>query len=252
MPGIFLILTPIADKLDFLHPYPKIEVNPNDKLNCLEVLPDMKRKKHILWIIIAVSALMLGACQQSEPTQDIDAQKTGFAQTAEVQMTMTAEAQPTSTPTLEPTSTPEPTATVESSVTPEEDETPVEVATATQNSASGNDAAAWLSNDPPDNTVFAPGEEFTVTWTLENTGTSTWNNNYYIEFATDEQMDAEDKYFVPIDVPPNTSVQVSADFIAPDSEGTIRSTWDLVNDNDVAFYRFYVEIEVSETGGEEP
>jgi hypothetical protein len=45
---------------------------------------------------------------------------------------------------------------------------------------------------------------------------------------------------------------VSADFIAPDSEGTIRSTWDLVNDNDVAFYRFYVEIEVSETGGEEP
>jgi len=212
----------------------------------------MKRKNLSLWILIAISALLFSGCQTSEPTQDIDAQKTGFAQTAEVQMTMTAEAQPTSTATLAPTPTLEPSATVESSETPEEDETPMESATATQNSASGIDAAVWLSNDPPDNTVFAPGEEFTVTWTLENTGTSTWNNNYTIEFAADEQMGAEDKYFIPIDVPPNTSVQVSADFVAPDSEGMIRSTWDLVNDNDVAFYQFFVEIEVSETGAEEP
>jgi hypothetical protein len=212
-----------------------------------------KRKTHSLWIIIAISALLFSACQTSEPTQDIDAQRTGFAQTADVQMTMTAEAQPTSTSTIEPTPTLEPTATVESTETPEDGLTPTELTTATRPSSSGGeDSGAWLSNDPPDNTVFAPGEEFTVTWTLENTGTSTWNNSYYIEFATDEQMDAEDKYFIPIDVPPNTSVQISADFIAPESEGTKQSTWNLVNDNDVAFYQFYVIIEVSETGAEEP
>lgn len=211
-----------------------------------------KRKTLSLWIIIAISALVFSACQTSEPTQDIDAQKTGFAQTADVQMTMTAEAQPTSTPTTAPTPTPEATATVESTETPEGEETPTEINTATQISSSGKDAAAWLSNDPPDNTVFAPGEEFTVTWTLENTGTSTWNNNYYIEFYADEQMGAEDKYYIPIDVPPNTSVQISADFVAPAEEGTFRSSWYLVNNNDVAFYPFYVIIEVSESGAEEP
>jgi len=211
-----------------------------------------KRKTPFLWTLIAISALLFSACQTSEPTQDIDAQKTGFAQTADVQMTMTAEAQPTSTPTSAPTPTPEATATVESTETPEGEETPAGINTATQISSSGRDAAAWLSNDPPDDTVFAPGEEFTVTWTLENTGTSTWNNNYYIEFAADEQMGAEDKYYIPLDVPPNTSVQISADFITPESEGKKQSTWNLVNDNDNAFYQFFVVIEVSETGTKEP
>jgi len=211
-----------------------------------------KRKTLLLWIIIAISALVFSGCQSSEPTQDINAQKTGFAQTANVQITMTAEAQPTSTPTTAPTPTPEATSTVENTETPEGEETPTGINTATPISSSGRDAAAWLSNDPPDDTVFAPGEEFTVTWTLENTGTSTWNNNYYIEFAADEQMGAEDKYFIPLDVPPNTSVQISADFIAPESEGKKQSTWNLVNDNDNAFYQFFVVIEVSETGTEEP
>ena len=209
-----------------------------------------KRKTPFLWTLIAISALLFSACQTSEPTQDIDAQKTGFAQTADVQMTMTAEAQPTSTPTSAPTPTPEATATMESTETPEG----VETSTATRPSSSGgNDSGVWLYNDPPDNTVFAPGEEFTVTWTLENTGTSTWNNNYYIEFAEDEQMGAEDKYYIPLSVPPNTSVQVSANFVAPDAEGTYRSTWTLVNDNDVPFSPFfYVVIEVGEKGTEEP
>ncbi len=212
----------------------------------------MKRKIFLLWIVIAISALIFSACQTNEPTQDIDAQKTGFAQTADVQMTMTAEAIPTSTPTIAPTPTLEPTATIEITETPEGEETPTEATTATQSTSGGNDAAAWLANDPPDNTVFTPGEEFTVTWTIENTGATTWNNNYYIEFAADEQMGAEDRYFIPLPVPPNTSVQISADFIAPGSDGTFRSTWNLVNDSDIPFYQFYVVIEVSETGAEEP
>ena len=211
-----------------------------------------KIKTLTLWIIIAISALLFSACQTKEPTQDIDAQKIGFAQTAEVQMTMTAEAQPTRTPTRAFTLTPEPTATDESTENPQEG-TPTEITTATQPpSNGGEDSGAWLSNDPPDDTIFAPGEAFTVTWTLENTGSSTWNNNYYIEFAEGEQMGAEERYFIPLSVPPNTSVQVSADFVAPESEGTKQSTWNLVNDSDMAFYQFFVVIEISETGAEEP
>ena len=211
----------------------------------------MPTKKAVVLILVVISAFAISACQSSVPTMDIDAQKTGFARTAEVQMTSTAEALPTNTPTTEPTATPEATDTLESTESPQ-DGTPTEMTTATQPPSSGEDSGAWLSNDPPDNTVFAPGEEFTVTWTLENTGSSTWNNNYYIEFADGEQMDAEDRYFIPISVPPNTSVQVSADFIAPDSQGTKQSTWNLVNDRDSAFYQFFVIIEISESGGGEP
>jgi hypothetical protein len=73
----------------------------------------------------------------------------------------------------------------------------------------GADSAAWRANDPPDNTVFKQGEEFTVTWTIENTGTSTWSTGYYIKFYSGEQMGAEDEIYLPYSVPPGTNVQIS-------------------------------------------
>ena len=209
------------------------------------------RKITITLIAILILGLTISACRPSEPEVDVDAQKTGFAQTAAVQSTMTAEAQPTATQTPEPT----PTFTATPELTPTSDVTATQSqpATATPNS-SGTDAAAWLANDPPDNTDFSPGEEFTVTWTLENVGTSTWTMDYYIEFQTGEQMGAVDLVFLPYPVPPGTNVQVSVDFVAPESEGEKRSDWSLVNENDFAFYDFYVIIDVVEgsSGGGEP
>jgi hypothetical protein len=168
-------------------------------------------------------------------------QKTGFAQTAEAQASLTAAAIPTETPTLEVT----PTATF--TLTPTAG-TPTATASSTGATATfstgGADVAQWRANDPPDNTVFAPGEEFTVTWTLENTGTSTWTTGYYIQFYSGEQMDAEDEVYLPYSVPPGTNVQVSVDFVAPESNGAKRSDWILKNANDETFYSFYVVIDV--------
>ncbi|MFN2303641.1 MAG: NBR1-Ig-like domain-containing protein [Anaerolineales bacterium] len=204
------------------------------------------KKMTISLTLLAVAALTLYACRSSEPTIDPEAQKTGFAQTANSEATQTIEAQPTPTQTLEPspthTSTPELTAT---SVI-----TPTQAMTLTATLGGGQDAATWLSNVPSDNTKFIPGEEFTVTWTLENSGSSTWTMNYYIEFASGEQMGAVEKVFLPYPVPPNTNVQISVDFVAPETEGSKRSNWRLVNSNDFAFYEFYVIIDVDEAGGE--
>ena len=199
----------------------------------------------VLWIGIVLLSIILSACRQAEPVLDVDAQRTAFAQTADVQASLTAAAQPTptETPVPSPTFTPTeiPTSTPILSPTPSE---PVD-----QPPGNGNDVAIWLANDPPDNTKFSPGETFTVTWTIENIGSSTWSTNYYVEFASGEQMEADEKSFLPYPVPPEKNVQISIDFVAPSSLGAKRSNWKLFNANDNAFYDFYIVIEVVEGEG---
>jgi hypothetical protein len=214
----------------------------------------MKTNKFFsLLIFIALSSLILTACNSGEPEIDIDAQRTGFAQTADVQATMTAQAQPTATNTPEPSPTPSITDTPEVTETPDDTETSEESttdtpqATATQQTSSGTDSAAWIAQDPPDNTEFTPGEEFTITWSLENTGSSTWGTNYYIQFASGEEMGATDeKVYLPYPVPPGTSVQISVDLVAPGSTGEKQSNWRLYNSSDFSFYEFYIIIDVVE------
>ncbi|MDY6873271.1 MAG: NBR1-Ig-like domain-containing protein [Chloroflexota bacterium] len=200
-------------------------------------------KQLLILAVLVIATTVVTACGPRATEVDIDMQKTGFAQTAEAQTSMTAAAIPTETPTPEVT----PTATF--TLTPTAG-TPTATATSTGPTATfstgGADVAQWRANDPPDNTVFAPGEEFTVTWTLENTGTSTWTTGYYIQFYSGEQMDADDEVYLPYAVPPGTNVQISVDFIAPDSNGAKRSDWILKNANDETFYSFYIVIEVGE------
>lgn len=208
-------------------------------------------------IAIALLSLILSACGPSEPAIDIDAQRTGFAQTADAQASMTAQSLPSATPTPEPipteTPTPETTLTPSGTETETEGETPTEPPTSTP--GGGADAARWMANDPPDNTNFEPGESFTVTWTLENIGTSTWTTQYYIQFVSGEQMgvDPEKKFTLPYPVSPNTNVQISVDFVAPGETGEKRSNWRLVNASDTTFYEFYIIIDVVPPGEtEEP
>lgn len=212
------------------------------------------KKLFTLLIFFAVISLAISACASGEPEIDIDAQRTGFAQTADTQATQTAQAQPTATNTPEPLPTATPTTQPDLTDTPETEaetgETPE--ATPTTQIIGGEDVAAWIAQDPPDNTEFSPGEEFTVTWSLENTGTSTWNANYYIQFASGEAMGAgEEKIYLPYPVPPNTNAQLSVTLVAPDSTGEKRSNWIIVNSSDIPFYEFYVIIDVVEGTGEE-
>lgn len=217
-------------------------------------------------VALTVLSLILTACGSGEPEVDVDAQRTSFAQTANAQATMTAEALPTSTPTQEPmpTATPTPEITPTLSGTeaegenggeaPTEEETPAEPLP-TSPTTGGTNVARWMANDPPDNTNFAPGEAFTVTWTLENAGTSTWSTTYYIQFASGAQMGvAEDeKINLPYPVPPNTNVQISVDFVASDEPGEKRSNWKLYDSAGNAFYDFYIIIDVVPAGEtEEP
>ena len=200
------------------------------------------QKYTISLTLIILLGLILSACGTAEPEFDIDAQKTGFAQTAEVQATLTSAAQPTATETLvpSPTFTPEPTATNTPIITPtdtDDGDTPP---------AGGVDHAQVIAQEPADNTSVQPGAAFTVTWTLENKGTTTWTVNYYIEHAFGESLGAEDKVFFWLPVPPETSLPLTVNLVAPETPGSKVSNWKLFNANGDAFYDFSITITVSE------
>lgn len=189
-----------------------------------------------LLMILLLTALALSACGQPEPEVDIEAQRTGFAQTAEAQSTMTAQAQPTAT------ETPLPTATF--TQTPNVTNTP-RVTPTQREDTGGTDQAVLIDQNPENNSTVNPGEPFAVTWTFENRGTSTWSTNYYIQYSSGEQMGAPDKVFVWLSVPPNTSLPLTVNFTVPTTAGTVVSSWRLFNAADTAFYDFSVTLEVS-------
>jgi len=198
-------------------------------------------------VFFILTSLLITACNSGEPEIDVDTQRTGFAQTADAQGTMTAQAQPTATNTPEPSPTPAFTATPDVTETPEMTVTETVEATPTTQTSAGNDSAAWIAQDPPDNTEFTPGQEFTITWTLENIGTSTWSTDYYIQFAYGEELGATDeKVFLPYPVPPNTNVEISVDLVASGSTGEKQTNWRLYNSSDFNFYEFFLIIDVVE------
>ena len=92
----------------------------------------------------------------------------------------------------------------------------------------------------PDDTVMQPGEIFTKTWKLENTGGTDWLG-YSLQFASGDQMGG-----VPdgvASVKTGGIADVSVVFTAPDADGTYTSWWGLVDANGISVGgQFYTRI----------
>ncbi|HDD60926.1 MAG: hypothetical protein DRI65_04025 [Chloroflexota bacterium] len=106
----------------------------------------------------------------------------------------------------------------------------------------------------PDGTKFEPGEVFTKTWRIKNTGSCAWTSGYDIVFSGGDAMGAPSAIQITSGtVNPGQNVDVSVDLTAPASEGTYRGNWQLRDPSDVIFGIeispngfFWVEIEVEE------
>ena len=106
----------------------------------------------------------------------------------------------------------------------------------------------------PDGTKFEPGDVFTKTWRIKNTGSCAWTSGYDIVFSGGDAMGAPGAIQITSGtVNPGQSVDVSVDLTAPASEGTYRGNWQLRDPSDVIFGiensssgLFWVEIEVEE------
>ncbi|MEK7311223.1 MAG: NBR1-Ig-like domain-containing protein [Chloroflexota bacterium] len=81
----------------------------------------------------------------------------------------------------------------------------------------------------PDNTVFAPGQAFTKTWRLKNSGTCTWVGAYSFAFAGGDQMGGPASVAISGNVAPGSLYDVSVNLVAPATPGTYKGSWRLKN-----------------------
>jgi hypothetical protein len=87
----------------------------------------------------------------------------------------------------------------------------------------------------PDDTVIAPGQTFTKTWELLNSGTCTWAAAYSMVFVSGDQMGAPDIQPLGQEVEPGQTVELSVTLVAPLEPGNYRGEWKLRNTHGVLF-----------------
>jgi hypothetical protein len=198
------------------------------------------------WLAVAL-VLVTSACSRAEttPTPRPEELYTQAAQTVQAGLTQTAMLQPTSaaTQTPAPTNTTTPTlaATTTSAVSPTNPVAP------TSPRPSVADKAEWVSQNPADGAVLAPGQEFTLTWTVKNIGTTTWNTKYQLRYYLANaalRFGASDIKF-PKEVKPGESLDLTVNMKAPSAGGDYMTIWVLTNDQGVNFYTLTLSIKVS-------
>ena len=152
---------------------------------------------------------------------------------------------PTNTVSLLMTNTPAPSNTLVPS------NTPGSVATSTDDTPCNR--ASFIDDiTVPDGTEMTPGETFTKTWRLVNTGSCTWNSDYDLVFDSGDAMGAAAAVDFPSGtVTPDQEVNLSVEFTAPTAAGDYRSEWKLRSDTGQVFglgssanATFFVEITV--------
>jgi hypothetical protein len=181
----------------------------------------MKTKTTVLMtIVILVGSLMSGCggnSAEATPTLSVEAIQTYAVATFSGGLTQTALAAPTNT--LMPTST----------VTPLPPPTLVNITPfATTIAAIPTTSCNMMSyvNDVtiPDNTPMKPGQTFTKTWKVRNSGTCAWEAGYKFAFTGGDAMGGA-TYTLPRSVPANSQIDISVAMTAPSKTGSVRGNW---------------------------
>ena len=106
--------------------------------------------------------------------------------------------------------------------------------------------AVFVSETVADGTVFDPGESFTKSWRLKNTGTCTWNPDYTLDFYSGDRMSGPKSQDLDEYVKPGETVDIVIDLDAPDDPDTYKGYWKLEDDEGYPFYQVYAQIEVED------
>lgn len=181
----------------------------------------MKAKFGILLTLVA--ALALAGC--AKPTEDPTVKITQIAMTVQAQLTQNSLLTPSATATFTPTFTATPvppTPTLNSTAI-----TMTPTMRKTLSVGSTGDNAAYVADVTiPDGTVVAAGSAFVKTWTIKNTGTTTWTKDYQLIYL-DGQMGTNNLQSVKLtaNVAPGATVDISVDFTAPETNGSYVSYW---------------------------
>ncbi|HEY3383501.1 MAG TPA: NBR1-Ig-like domain-containing protein [Vicinamibacterales bacterium] len=88
--------------------------------------------------------------------------------------------------------------------------------------------AAFVNETIPDNTTMLPGQSFTKTWTLRNTGTTTWTSGYSLQYVSGNAGCSHTLVAVSGTVAPNATHSFATNCTAPAPTATYREDWRLV------------------------
>lgn len=206
-----------------------------------------KIRRGILFSFLMLATLAACSNANATPTTSPEMVYTQAAETVAAGLTQTAAFLPTatSTPTVRPTNTPKPT--LAASPTSDPFTTPVTISTATK--SVGPDRAEWVGQSPGDGTVFAAGEDFTLVWSVKNTGTSTWTTEYQLRFYLGDpslRFEASD-IKLPKEVKPNETIDLSLWMEAPHESGDYTTIWVLSSNEGVNFYPLTFTLKVAGT-----
>ncbi len=208
----------------------------------------MKPIRFAILLLLAGTLTACGAGKTPEPAQDANAIYTSVAGTMIAnlngQQTQTAQAIPPSPqPSPRPldTFTPEPTLSILPSPTPQALlSTPggaLPPTISAVNGTPGSTAAGCIDStfvsesEPADWTQFSKGQNFTKSWTFQNTGTCTWNNTISFAFQSGDRMGAKD---VPLTISKTTGFVLvgqtktfNVNFQAPRASGRYIGYWQM-------------------------
>jgi hypothetical protein len=219
---------------------------------------EMMKKLFLVISFGIIFGIALSGCNlpgRETPTSQVDALNTAAAQTVQAQQTsiaQTAQATKQQEPELTQTLTQEPQGDGTPTVTLAPTNTPTDEPTQTPDVECNQ--AAFVAETIPDGTDFEPDEEFTKTWTLENSGSCTWDANYDVVFVEGDAMGAPAS--MPLTsgtVTPGETVKITMDLEAPITPGRHRGEFQLRDQNGVLFGigdddgNFWVEIDVEGT-----
>lgn len=192
-----------------------------------------KMKKNITLILFMafalVSTLSLTACgagtPEPTPTIDVAPIQTDAVSTFAAGLTQTAFLQPTETPTS--TSTPTPASTP----TPG---TPVPPAGGLVPTASCYGLIFRQDVTIPDNTAMVPGQTFTKTWKVRNSGSCAWDSGFKLISTGGDAMGGTAKTLGQ-SVAPGAEIDISVPMTAPNKTGSVRGNWRMSTANGTAF-----------------
>ena len=178
-------------------------------------------------ICVLLSLLWVAGCsspaQTSSPIPDLNSFRTEVAATVLAQVTRDLLSTPSVTPLPSPTATIPPTSTPTRIVSPSPGATSTQ-STGTPQAGTVNQAQ-WVSQSVADETTFAPGETFTMTWRLKNVGTSTWTAGYFFRFYGGDTFGAPKEIPLGREVPPGGTVDITLQMSAPAKPGNYLSDW---------------------------
>ncbi len=187
----------------------------------------MKTQITALMAVLIIFGLLTSACAgeaDGTPTPGTDAIMTAAVGTFTGAMTQTALSAPTKTMT--PTAAITPTlfsAATLPNITPFG--TTSGVGAVVNTTASCFRLSYVADVTIPDSTPMNPGQTFTKTWKVRNTGSCAWDAGFKFAFTGGDNMQGV-TYSLPQSVPANTEINISIAMTAPTNKtGQLRSNW---------------------------